>query len=113
VIAIAWVAVGGAQSTQPSDVRFGHIICTSLTVRSDAAGGSLQASCDKVGASLRLAGPGAATTIGVDAQKDNATVFLSKLNAKGIPNAALTVDSESGAVSLGNSSGKSKEIEPE
>jgi hypothetical protein len=113
LLAIAAAAVGAQKAIQPADARFGKITCRSLAIQDDATGGFLQASSGKDGASLRLFGPGGTTTVGITAQKDQATVLLSQLNPKGIPNAALSVDSESGAVSVGNSAGKSKEIEPE
>jgi hypothetical protein len=114
-LALAAIAVGGAAAKPPPppDAQFGHLTVQSLSIRSDAGGPFVSASCDKDRASIKLMSPAAQTLIALTADKNAANLIVSRNTANGASSANLIADQQSGFIDLHDPTGKSKEVEPE
>ena len=113
ILSAAGVAGMAAQPNPPADGQFAHLTVQSLTIRSQADGAFISASCDKDVASIKLASPAAETLVALVAQKDSANLLVSRNTAKGLSSSGLSADGQSGFVDLRSADGKNKEIEPE
>jgi hypothetical protein len=116
MLVLAGVACAATSpSTMPgplADARFGHLTVQSLTIRSQADGAFLLASCDVDHALIRLASPGASTLVNIEAKKESAVMGVSRVTDRGLASAAMGADGQSGFVDLRTADGKNEEVEP-
>jgi len=115
VMVMAAMGVAGAPAGPggPADAQFGHLSVQTLTIRSQPNGPFVSASCDNDRASITLSSPAAPSVIALVARRDSADIFLSRKGEKGIANASISADQQSGFLDLRNADGKDKELEPE
>jgi hypothetical protein len=111
---VAVIAAGGAAGKPPlQDAQFAHLTVQSLSIRDQAGGPLISASCDQGGAAIKIISPTSQALVAIIADKNSGSVLVSKNNTNGTSSANMIADQQSGFVDLHDPAGKSKEVEPE